>query len=89
MSYTGQVGSSKEGKGESREPGDWAGSPEEGRRGAGLCTCVDIHSKGVLLVRHQAVSVVLGHNVDDVVLQLRIEVTVNGGDVGNDSAWLS
>lgn len=71
---------------ESQETG--AGRQEEGWRGAGPCTCVDIHGKGVLLVRHQAVSVILGYNADDVVFQLRVEVTVDGGDVGNDSAWL-
>lgn len=58
-------------------------------RAAGPCTCIDIHSEGVLLVGYQAVSIILGHDADDVVLQLWVEVPVDGGDVGNDSAWLS
>lgn len=74
-------------KAEGTEAG--AGSQEWGGRGAGPCTCVDIHGKGILLVGHEAVSVVLGHDADDVVLEPWVEVAVNGGDVGNDGARLS
>lgn len=59
-----------------------------GEDGSHLRTCIDIHSKGIFLVRHQAVGVVLGHDAKDVILQFGVEVEVDGSDVSNDSAWL-
>lgn len=51
-------------------------------------TCIDIHGEGIFLVGHQAVSVILGHDAEDVVLQSGVEVKVDSSDIGNDSAWL-
>lgn len=75
------------------------GGEERGKRGQGpgfglgeggsrFRTCIDIHSKGVFLVSHQAVGVILGHDAKDVILQFGVEVKVDGSDIGNDSAWL-
>jgi hypothetical protein len=79
-----------EGEGGREEAGRTLGRVRrEGWRTVGPCTCVDIHSKGVLLAGHQAVSVILGHDASDVVFQLWVEVKVCGSNIGNDSAWLS
>lgn len=83
---------SKRKKGEGRREGggsrDSGFGSGDGGRTQPPHTCIDIHSKGVLLVRHQAVSVILGHDAEDVILQFGVEVEVDSSDVGNDSARL-
>lgn len=75
--------------GETEEGARTLGSGQErGVEHSHLRTCIDVHSKGVFLIRHQAVSIILGYDTDDVILQFGVEVKVDCRDVGDDSAWL-